>query len=528
MAELIHDVLTEAAQAAPEREAVLHRRDAWTYRRLEVAADAVAAALVARGVRPGDRVAYWAPKVPEAVAAFYGVLRAGAVWVPIDPSAPSPWMSAVAAHCEVSAFVTTADRAPRVASTSGPGADPFCLLLPGDVKAGRPDVPHMTWEEAMAATPGASPDVGVRDMEMAAIFYTSGSTGVPKGVMHHHRSLMTSAAWLVDLGLMDQQDRIPVFPPLHFKMSTYGLISSVMARATSILVSLETGFRGSDLVDLVRRQEVTIWRSISHPLQVLAGAAPSAGSLPSLRLVALGGGGLRSSDVRTIRVAAPNAALWQTYGSTESGTICAHRIASTPEPGQPIQVGRPLSHARTLLLRDDGSAAGPGEPGEMCVWSPKVMMGYWGDPETTSSVLVADPTGNDPDQLWYLTHDLVRLRDDGDYEFIGRRDDMVKSRGYRVELGQVEIALASHPGVRESAAIALPPDEWGKSIVGFVALSEAGWTEGQLRAHVAAQLPVYMVPQRIHLLEALPRTSTGKPDRRLLVELASDRVRGEA
>jgi amino acid adenylation domain-containing protein len=513
VAEVIHQVLAEAVSEAPEREALRYRRTSWTYAQLGMAADALTRALVGAGIRPGDRVGYWAPKRPEAVAALYGTMQAGAVWVPIDPNAPRPWVEAVVADCGVAGFVTTAERAGILAR--GPRRPRIVLLLPGD-EGERPDLPHVAWDDAMASPSTTLPADSVAATDMAAIFYTSGSTGVPKGVVHHHRSLMLSASWFTELSGMGVDDRMPVLPPLHFKMSMYGLVSPALARATSILVSLESGFRGRDLARLVRDERVTIWRSVTHPLQVLASTPPAPGSLASIRSVTLGGGGWRPADVPVMREAAPRAALWQTYGTTESGTICAHAIEGPVEAGQRIPVGRPVEHARVVHLREDGSVAGSGEEGEMVVWSPKIMLGYWGDRARTDAVLVPDPTGREPGQRWLRTGDLVRLRPDGAYEFVGRRDEMVKSRGYRVELGQVESALASHPSVRDSAAAARPHPEWGSAIVAFAALS-GGATEAELRTHVAQQLPVYMVPQRIHILPVLPRTSSGKLDRRRLL-----------
>lgn len=222
----------------------------------------------------------------------------------------------------------------------------------------------------------------------------------------------------------------------------------------------------------------------------------------------------------------PRAALWNIYGPTETNVVTYHRVRRLPEDDRTIPIGRACENSEVFALKDDGTPAAVGEEGELHVRGPTVMKGYWGRRERTAEVLVPNPLAPELGELVYRTGDLVRLREDGEYDFLGRRDHQIKSRGYRIELGEIEATMNAHPAVDQAVAVAVPHDEWGTAIVAWVQPREGqALSVNDVKRHVARRLPRYMVPSRVHIMQQLPRTSTGKIDRQqLLRESSPDRA----
>lgn len=529
MPELIQDALAEAAAERPHGPALRYRGTEWSWQRLSEEASAVAASLVSLEVRPGDRVGLLLPKRPEAVAGFYGILMAGGVYVPLDPLAPAAYAAAVASDCGIGVVIATPSRVAELADALPPGTLRAALLV-ADGSTGTAEgvvtLPYPGAGEQLVASPARSPG------DLALIAYTSGSSGQPKGVMISHRGLLLHGEWQRNHYGIVAEDRLAAFPPMHFKMAMYAFVTAALARAAAVLIALETGFRGQDLARIIQSEGITHWLSVTSPLREIAEAGAARGSLPSLRTIQAGGGAWRPQDLRAIRFLAPQVELWHSYGSAETSTTFVHRIDEIPDDSVRIPVGQPLPDVRVALIDDDGSRAGPGGQGELFVTGPRVMLGYWNDPDRTARVLVPDPTGAGDHERWCRTGDVLRLDQDSEYVFVGRRDDMIKSRGYRVELGTVEVALATHPLVSDAAVIGVPHERWGMAIVAFIELRSGSDgdvpTEATLRGHVASLLPTYMVPWRVQVLPDMPRTSTGKPDRVKLTALAVAAAEGNA
>jgi amino acid adenylation domain-containing protein len=517
MASLLHHLLRETAERAPESPAIRCGGQTWTYARLERESNGVAGALRELGVRPRDRVGLLLPKGPEALAAVYGILKAGAAYVPIDPLDPAVHAAAVAADADLACLVSSHARTADLVAVD-PAATPAALLVddadrPGAIPSG---IGSIAYAEAVA-DPGVAPsEAPITDADLACLLYTSGSTGRPKGVMHTHRAAMTVAEWYVRTMRIEPQDRLALHPPLHFILSAYGIFPAARAGAVSVVLPLERGFRGKDLARAVRDEGVTVWISVPAPLRMLSADAGD-GDLDSLRLIVIGGGALPAPVARAVRALAPSVELFHFYGATEVWGVFHHRIDGEPLGEGPVPIGRPQGYTDVVLVAHDGSPAPAGGEGELYVRGPKVMKGYWGDPAGTAAALVADPTGRFPGELVYRTGDLVREGPDGVFEYAGRLDHMVKSRGYRVELGEIETALAAHEAAHDAVAIAVPHSEWGSAIVAFVEpRNGVRPTAAELRGFLSTRLPAYMVPERIEVLDVLPRTASGKPDRRRL------------
>ena len=521
MSFLLNQILDDAARERPDHPAVRCAGNELTYRELAGAANGLARTLLEAGVRSGDRVGIHLPKRIETVVAVYGVLKAGAAYVPLDPKAPTPRLAMVAKDCTISAIVTTHERAASLLSQID-GPPPRLVVLVDD-GAGVSDLPSTVIDFDSASRPASDPSVSTIDTDVAYILYTSGSTGVPKGVTLTHRNALTFVEWSASRIGVEPGDRLSNHAPLHFDLSVFDLFLAAFGKATVVLVPDEIAFLGTELARFARSERITIWYSVPSALTLLSRTGRDPGAFPDLRTVVFAGEVYPTRDLRALRRVVPAAALWNLYGPTETNVCTYYRVDDIPEDDRPISIGRACENTEVFALTDDGSLAGVGEVGELYVRGATVMRGYWGRPDKTAEVLVTSPLPAHAGEHVYRTGDLVRLQPDGNYDFLGRRDHQIKSRGYRIELGEIEVVLHGHPALADAVAVAVPHEEWGRAIIACVVPNEGmEITTSDVKRHVAERLPRYMVPSRVEVLDELPRTSTGKVDRRRLGDVVSE------
>jgi amino acid adenylation domain-containing protein len=518
MTNLLHRLLTEAARTDPGREAVRCAGRSISYGELDAASNGLARSLIECGVRPGDRVGILLPKCLEMVAAVYGAMKAGAAYVPLDPLAPAVRAGMVALDCTVSALITIPSRASAVLEAMGSHRPQVVVLVEDGSGPVELDCPTVTYDEVASHSSASDPLVPVIEDDLAYILYTSGSTGVPKGVMLTHRNGLSFVEWCAQKIGVTPEDRISNHAPLHFDLSVFDLYLAALGRATLVLVPSDEAYFGSSLARIIEQERISVWYSVPSALMLLTRSVQISEPLRSLRAVVFAGEVYPTRHLRELRGLLPGVPLWNLYGPTETNVITYYEVTDLPEDDRTIPIGRACENVQVFAIREDGRPASVGEEGELHARGPTVMKGYWNRPERTAEVLVRNPLpGALPDQV-YRTGDLVRLRPDGDYEFLGRRDHQIKSRGYRIELGEVEAALSAHPGLAQAVALAIAHEEWGKEIVACVVPRDGTEvTESEIKRHVGGRLPRYMVPTRIEVLAELPLTSNGKVDRQTLL-----------
>lgn len=505
MAYLLSQLLTQSAQRYPQNIAVVCADQRCTYQALDEASNRFAHRLAGAGVVRGDRVGLYLDKSIEAVAALFGILKVGAAYVPLDPTAPVPRIAYIAADCQVKAMISV--RAKTGALAEG-------LKAQGQT----PALIHIDDEAAHTAAPATSiPERGTIENDLAYILYTSGSTGNPKGVMISHRASLTFVDWAAETFGVQPTDRVSSHAPFHFDLSVFDLFVTIKAGGTVVIVPPALSVFPLSLAQFMAEERISIWYSVPSALTrlVLYGDLPQV-DLSHLRTILFAGEVFPVKYLRQLMALVPHPAYYNLYGPTETNVCTWYPVPPlSPERTEPISIGKGCANSEILVLNEQNSPVAPGEVGELCVRGPGLMAGYWGLPERTAQSLVAytrfPHLGPEP---LYRTGDLVREEADGNYTFLGRRDNQIKSRGYRIELGEIESALYSHPDIEEAAVIPIPDDEIGNQIKAFVVFRNGKKPEGNaLAAFCAERLPRYMVPHHFELAAALPKTSTGKVDK---------------
>jgi amino acid adenylation domain-containing protein len=471
----LHTAFFEHARRAPTRPAVLWGdAGCWTYGELAQRALRVAACLRAQSVQAGAAVAVSLPKGPEQVLAILGVLAAGALYVPIAPQVPTARRQRICAHAGVQVVVDAA------------------LLA-----------------EAERLAPSSAPVSSAPDA-LAYILYTSGSTGEPKGVEVSHGAALNTIAALNARYAVGPEDRACAVSALDFDLSVYDIFGLLSAGGAVVTLG-EEGRRDARLwAEQVRRWRVTLWNSVPALLDMLLTAA-DADELTSLRLVLLGGDWVGVDLPARLARAAPGCRFVALGGTTETAihsTVC-EVTGQVPAGWQALPYGTPLRNVRCRVVDARGRDCPDWVAGEIWIGGRSVAAGYRGAAELSAQRFVEfDGT------RFYRTGDLGRYWPDGMLEFLGRADFQVKLRGHRIELGEVEAVLASHPDVRRAVALAFGPE---RQRLGAVVVGRA--THDELRRHATTLLPAYMVPERVLVRDELPLSANGKLDRAALAAL---------
>jgi amino acid adenylation domain-containing protein len=521
MAYILQQLLSNTAARFPEKTAVWARGRSISYRELDERSNQLAHALAQSGVGKGDRVGLWFPKCVESIISMFAVLKAGAVYVPLDPQAPVDRIGYIIADCRIRVLITLDEKRRALNAATRQSLD-RCVVIDEARGAGNGSgvLPWSTLAEYPASHP---PQVNLTETDLAYILYTSGSTGRPKGVMLSHQNALTFVEWCADKFQIREDDRLSNHAPLHFDLSVFDVYNAIEAGATVYLVTEEIALFPSTLEKFIETHRISVWYSVPSALVLLLLHADlKAEKLPHLRTILFAGEVFPMKYLKQLARLLPAVELDNLYGPTETNVCTYYKVDRERLPSMDkLPIGIACENTEVFAVNDqDEIVTEPGGSGELYVRGPAVTYGYWGDVEKTAKMVVPNRFQPNFDEKIYRTGDLVTLAADGNYYFIGRRDSMIKSRGYRIELGEIESALLSHPAVREAAAIAVPDEVVGNRIKAVVAVHEPGSVQAaELQQYCATRIPTYMIPELIEFRGSLPKTSTGKVDR---VELSRD------
>ena len=520
--DLLHHRLSATAEDHPERVAVVDGDRRLTYAELDVRSNQIARVLGDAGVGAGSRVGLYLDKSADAVTAVHGILKSGAAYVPLDPQSPEARVALILNDCSVSCVVSSMSKAPSVVELAAAMVSPpTVLVIDGDHSD--PEFPsgpqRLFMKDAIdaAAMDGTSAQVCADDL--AYILYTSGSTGNPKGVMLSHGNALAFVDWSRRTFGVGPDDRLSSHAPFHFDLSIFDLFVASTSGAGVVLVPAGTSVLPVQVRRFMQDEAITVWYSVPSVLSMLAiRGALSPGDLPDLRLVVFAGEVFPTKYLRNLMGMLPGARFVNLYGPTETN-VCTWFDVPTLDRNddEPIPIGRPIDGVDAFAI-DDGHRVEVGGRGELYVKGPTVAQGYWNDPDRTARGFVGDPRPGAHGRC-YRTGDLVEPLSDGNFRFLGRIDSQVKSRGYRIELGEVEAALISHQDVLECAVVAVPDEVVTNRLKAFV-VTKAAVSATELARYCGKRIPHYMVPESIHPVDLLPRTSTGKIDRQQLLSAA--------
>jgi amino acid adenylation domain-containing protein len=514
----LEELLRASAERWPEKVALESAGESLTYAELDFAADRVAASLQDQGVRPGDRVGIHLEKNIEAVVSVYGTMRAGGAYVPLDANAPAARTAYIARDCEIAALISDSTLISALRNVDAAAA-PRGIALGSQLPKG-----FVGWNQVQEGQGDVRPRQLI-DTDLAYILYTSGSTGEPKGVAISHRNSLTFIRWAHQTMELRETDVLSSHAPLHFDLSTFDLFGAASAGARVGLVPADAAMFPVRLVEWIREREISVWYSVPSALAMMIRYADlEANPLHSLRLVLFAGEVFPVPHLRELMRLVPDARFFNLYGPTETNVCTYQEIGEVPAADDPpVPIGQPCENTRCEVLDEAGEILTEvGVEGELVVTGSIVAQGYWGDPERTARRF--------PQPYTHRTGDVVQILESTPvprYRFVGRRDHLIKSRGYRIELGEIEAALFSHPAVAECIAVAVPDDLVGNRIAAFCTVEQQAGGE-ELERACRERVPGYMVPERIVVVDSLPRTPNDKYDRPQLAQRAATMIGSES
>jgi amino acid adenylation domain-containing protein len=524
---LLQHLLTESASRFPDKEAIRFQGSALTYAELDSVTNQVARALQRAGVRRGDRVGIYLHKSLASVYSIFGILKAGGVYVPLEPSAPVKRLAYITRNCDIKLVLTSTEKLPVFTEFFEEGTPLESVILSDGGSFEAAHLPEglaaIRWEQVKAENRSPVGNTGVIENDLAYILYTSGSTGEPKGVMISHRTIFTFINWCAESFQVNEHDRVTSHAPIHFDLSTFDIYVTIMAGGTVVLVPEKLSIFPIQLVKLLEAERITVTYMVPSILSLMVNYGKlNNHDLSALRLVLFAGEVFPIKYLRQLVEAIPHAAFYNLYGPTETNVCTYYKVQPhdvEPERTQPVPIGVACENMEVFAVDSDGQVVSePGVEGELWARGSCVAQGYWGDVEKTAERFKPNPFQPHFADLAYRTGDIVLLDEDGmNWRYIGRRDHMVKSRGYRVELGEIEAVMYAHSGVKEAAVVAIRDELVGNRIKAFVVPAEGnGITVQDVEVHCRERLPRYMVPETIEFLDALPKTSTGKVNRTFL------------
>ncbi|HYP25734.1 MAG TPA: amino acid adenylation domain-containing protein, partial [Blastocatellia bacterium] len=506
----IHSLFEAQAERTPSALAASYGGDELTYEKLNRRANRLAHYLQSAGVGREAVVAVCLDRSLDLLVGLLGVLKAGGAYLPLDPSQPADRLSFM---LEDSGAVAVLTERGMLATFKRIGATAVCL----DEEWGK-----------IGRHSDSNPRSSVSPENLAYVLYTSGSTGVPKGVLVPHRALVNHSLAVACAYDLQPCDRVLQFASIGFDVAAEEIYPTWSAGAAVFLRDDDAAGSPLDLLKYIEQENLTVINlpsSYWHEL-VAEMSREGVGAPGSMRLMIVGSERVLPEKYAQWRsLAGDSVRLCNAYGPTEATITTTIHTAreSDSSPRASLSIGRPIANARVYLLDAYMQPAPPGIPGELYIGGEGLARGYRGRADLTASSFVPDPFSDEPGARLYRTGDRARYLPDGGIEFLGRTDQQVKVRGFRIEPGEVEAALALHPMVREAAVVARDDAVGGARLVGYVMLGpDAALDSKAIRDYLKERLPDYMVPSRIIALAEFPRTPSGKVDRRALYSVESD------
>lgn len=518
---LLQHYLERSVKCYPDRQAATDGTCSLSYRDLDLRANRLARSLSLRGVGRGQHVVLAMSRSVRFIEAVMGVLKADAVYVPTMADAPRQRRRAILEDCRPQALIGDRNSITKViAEDSHDWLPPLLVCLESGVGAleahGKP---VLMASDIEAANPGPLTFAN-RESDTACIHYTSGSTGMPKGVVITHRNIDEYIGWAVERLEICEQDRILGTAPFHFDMSLFDVYCSLRAGASLCIATEKKMLFPRLLVEFAESESVTIWKGVSSLLMYLARTGVlSKERLATLKKVLFSGEVLPTKYLIQWMEIFPGKTYYNAYGPTEATGISMYfQVKEKPSsPDERIPLGIPCENTEVFLLDEHYQPIPPGEPGELYIKGVCVTKGYLNDVEKTRNVFLDNPLNPGQGETVYRTGDFARLRPDGNYEFLGRKDNQVKYMGYRLELTDIEQSLVSVPGVRDAAVLLVRSETTDlDELVAYLEI-DTQTNLPSIARDLKAKLPLYMIPKQFNSISHILRSEGGKIDRSSLL-----------
>ncbi len=525
MSVLLQQLVTKQAEQRPDQTAIVHKQERLTYGELEEASNRLARLLKEAGCRKGDRVCFLIPKTPPAIITILGILKADCAYVPLDTSSPAPRLQMIVDAC-----------APRFIIAGGPVTSLLDELLADESRRNGMGIGWMGERgvegnnfkarfslEDLKSYSCAPLDYRQAISDPAHILFTSGSTGVPKGVVITHSNVIHFVNWAVKYFDTKPSDRISSHPPLHFDLSTFDIYGTLSSGAQLHIVPTEMNLLPHKLAEFIRASELRQWFSVPSVLNFMAKAdVVKQDDFPTLERLLWCGEVFPTPPLIYWMQRLPHVTFTNLYGPTEA-TIASsyYTVPQCPDDERAqIPIGAPCDGEELVVLNEELKPVPPGVIGDLYIGGVGLSPGYWQDPEKTNAVFLQRPGSADSNDRIYKTGDLAKEGEDGLFYYLGRADSQIKSRGYRIELGEIETALNALSLTEECAIVAINTGGFeGVAICcAFVPLKDIDASPAGLRAEMSKVLPNYMMPARWMRFDLLPKNANGKIDRKALRE----------
>ncbi len=513
MSRLLQDTFLSTVARHPERTALIAGNVRVSYREVADYACRLAHALRARGVCRGDRVAIFMDNTWQCAASIYGVLLAGGVFVVVNVQTKRNKLAFILRDADARVLLTE----PHLAREFEPAAaqlPALQVLCTGDAETLSADMGSLS--DILADIPVGLPPQSAISLDLASLIYTSGSTGEPKGVMHTHQSMLFALRSLVEYLKLEECDRLLCVLPLAFDYGLYQLLMTVYTGASLVL---ERSFTyPAQVFNAMEAEGVTVFPGVPTIFAMLLAAHERQPlCFPKVRRVTNTAAALPAGFNTRLREIFPHADIYRMYGLTE----CKRVSYLPPEQIElkPESVGIAIPGTEVMVLDNAGQAVKPGETGTLYVRGSHVMLGYWNQPEKSAHML---KPGSLPGERLLCTHDLFTVDEDGYLYFIGRTDDIIKSRGEKISPIEVEAVLYNILGIREAAVLGVPDLLLGQAVKAFVSVTEdSELSEGRIKKLCGDKLEAFMVPKYVTFLPELPKSANGKTDKKALVAMLS-------
>jgi len=510
---LIHHMLGSSTRRFPEKEALVHNNERLSYQEVSRRTACLASGLRQAGLKRGDRIGIYLDPSAAQVTSIFGISQAGGVYVPINTILFPDQVAHIARDCAMKALISTPEKLESLEPALKDVSSLEFFISTGRGRGNLGSKPVLSFEEMLEARISHQERDSSISKDLAAILYTSGSTGKPKGVMLSHHNVMAGSSIVSTYLDITEKDRILAVLPFSFDAGMNQLMTAFQQGGTIVLIKFKFA---REILDALSKERITglagvptVWSLLAQPTSGLEKR-----NFPDLRYITNTGGAMPQAVLAALRSALPTTKIFLMYGLTE-----AFRSTYLPPEEldrRPTSMGKAIPDTEILVLNEKDQACEPGEIGELVHRGPTVSLGYWGNPEATARVLRANPLLprelGDAEKVCY-SGDLVKTDEDGYLYYVGRRDTMIKSSGYRISPTEVEEVLFHTGKIRQAAVIGVPDGVLGQSIKAFVALKNGEELDGEsIIAFCAERMPRHMIPKIVEVVEELPKTSSGKVD----------------